>query len=211
LSTLPPPFSHAKKFSSYGYSQVRKLSLPIPEALAILTLLLPVITGISAEAINRLLRIQTPQTRPTLLLLAILAFQIICDTIIATLSLVHLIPGSALNCGLETRWTQLYRSKDEGAIRRIQDTFHCCGLNSPVDRPWPFPRGGPSDPNRIGADQCQRLTGINTSCMGPWRQAEQMSAGLFLTVALVIFLTKVMLCCSPISPPPVPPRTNNQA
>lgn len=176
---------------SYAYSQIHKLSLPIPEALAILTVLLPVITGLSTQAIRRILRTHTPQTRPTLLLLALLALQVIYETVIATLSLTHMIPGTALNCGLDTQWLQLYRSKNEGAIRAIQDTFRCCGLNTPVDRPWPFPRGSPNSPDHIGADQCKRLTGTNVSCVGPWRQAEQINAGLLLMVAFLIFLLKV--------------------
>src|SRR5439155_569185 len=49
--------------------------------------------------------------------------------------------------------------------------------------------GRPED--GFGADQCQRTYRRDRSCVGPWRQAEQINAGVFFTVVTVIFLVKV--------------------
>ncbi len=78
-------------------------------------------------------------------------------------------------------------SKDETAIKRIQNTFDCCGFNALADRAWPFPS------KDIDARECQRRFDRTQSCAGPWRQAEQINAGLFLIVAAVIFLGKVWM------------------
>lgn len=79
----------------------------------------------------------------------------------------------------------MFRTKNEGAIRRIQDTFDCCGFRSTLDQAWPFPT------KDIGAGSCAARYQRNTPCEGPWRQAEQINAGLLLLVAVVVFLAKV--------------------
>lgn len=83
----------------------------------------------------------------------------------------------------------MYRNKDSGAIRRIQERFNCCGFNTVVDRAWPFPHGRPED--GYGADQCKRMFGRDMPCSGSWRQAEQINAGMFFTVAIIILVLKV--------------------
>jgi hypothetical protein len=109
------------------------------------------------------------------------------ETIVATLSLTDIVP----NCGLEEQWQRLYSNKNGDAIQRIQDRFSCCGFNKVKDRAWPFPQGTPED-NR-GADQCRRLYGRDRSCVGPWRQAQQINSGLLFTVAGTIFVVKVRI------------------
>lgn len=151
--------------------------------LAIITLILPLATFISTQAALRL-RAHNFRAWPALYV-AIFTFQLIYETVIATLSLTYMVP----NCGLEEQWARLYKNKDGGAIKRIQDRFNCCGLNSAVDRAWPFPHGRPED--GFGADQCKRMFERGRPCSGPWRQAERINAGLLLTVALVIFVGKV--------------------
>jgi hypothetical protein len=97
------------------------------------------------------------------------------ETILATLSLTDIVP----NCGLEDQWKKLWRNKDADAIQRIQDRFSCCGFNTVYDK--------------LGADQCKRLYGRDRSCVGPWRQAQQMNSGLLFTVAGTIFVAKVRI------------------
>jgi hypothetical protein len=132
----------------------------------------------------RLLRSHASHPRP-ILYLAIFAFQLIYETIVATLSLTSVVP----NCRLEEQWARLYSNKEGDAIRRIQDRLNCCGFNSAVDRAWPFPHGRPED--GYGQDQCKRMFGRDTPCSGSWRQAEQINAGLFFTVAVTILVLKV--------------------
>jgi hypothetical protein len=172
-------------FFRYAYYQIRALSLPIPQAFAIITLLLPLATAFSTRTAYSLLRSQTARARP-LLSLALFAFQLIYETIIATLSLTYMVP----NCRPEEQWARLYTNKDAGAIRRIQDRFNCCGFNTAVDRAWPFPHGRPED--GFGSDQCRRMFGREMPCSGSWRQAEQLNAGAFFAVAIVIFVVKVL-------------------
>ncbi|KAK4142010.1 uncharacterized protein C8A04DRAFT_30413 [Dichotomopilus funicola] len=63
-------------------------------------------------------------------------------TALATLFTSPLTTGPAFTtCTLSTQWQSLYSSKNEPAIRAIQDTLNCCGFRSTRDRAWPFPRG----------------------------------------------------------------------
>lgn len=169
---------------SYAYSSIRALSLPIPQALALLTVVLPIITGISTHGTSRLLlkskHNQTPQL--TIPLLAIIGLQLIYETVIGTLALTYIVPPSSLICGLETKWQELYSAKNEDAVKAIQDRFNCCGRRSVVDQAWPFP-GSKKTP-------CAEMFPRTRSCLAPWRQAEQVYAGLILIVALAVFIIK---------------------
>jgi hypothetical protein len=69
-------------------------------------------------------------------------------------------------------------------MRTIQDSFKCCGFRTLKDRGFPF--GDPS--------QCAEVFGYKKSCLGSWRKAEQIQAGLLLLVAVVVFVVKVYLC-----------------
>jgi len=86
----------------------------------------------------------------------------------------------------------LFAQKNGNAIRAIQDAFDCCGLNSVVDRAFPF-SGGRS--------QCSEVYGRKKSCFANWRKAEQTNAGLFLLVAFVVFLIKVVSIISLLTGP----------
>lgn len=168
---------------SYAYSQIRYLSLPIPQALALFTVVLPFITGISARGTYGLVR-RSSNSEPyqlTIPLIAVIGFQLIYETIVATLALTYILPPSTLQCGLETKWTQLFRVKDGVAIRAIQDAFNCCGLNSVRDKSWPFTQPATC------ADTFHR----SQSCVAEWRKAEQVNASLLLLVALTVFIIKV--------------------
>jgi len=92
-----------------------------------------------------------------------------------------LVPPRALTCELGDKWMRLFMAKDARAIRAIQDTFECCGLNSVKDRAFPF--GQPST--------CAITYGRSNSCFGEWRKAEQINAGLLFLVAVIVFVFKL--------------------
>ncbi|TVY85685.1 hypothetical protein LAWI1_G008581, partial [Lachnellula willkommii] len=152
-------------------------------ALALFTVVLPLITGVSTQGVRSLIQRSTKneQFQLTIPLIAVIGFQLIYETIVATLALTHMIPPNALKCELNDRWTKLYKNEDTRGIRTIQDTFECCGLNSVKDRAFPF--GAPST--------CATNYGRSNSCFGEWRKAEQVNAGLLFLVAVVVFALKV--------------------
>ncbi|KAI9641057.1 hypothetical protein NHQ30_010485 [Ciborinia camelliae] len=174
--------------ASYSYSQIRLLSLPISQALALFTIVLPLVTGISTQgAVGLIQRAnKKEQNQLTLPLIAVIGFQLVYETIVATLALTYMIPPKSLHCGLEDTWQKLFSSKDERKIRAIQDALNCCGLRSVNDRSWPFRTDAHASGN------CVELTNRSQSCFGTWRQAEQINAGLLLIVAIVIFIVKVI-------------------
>jgi hypothetical protein len=118
-------------------------------------------------------------------LIAVIGFQLIYETVVATLALTYIMPPSSLDCGLETKWQKLFVEKNGKAIKAIQDAFECCGFHSVKDRSWPFP--SPADHPSTCAARFER----NVSCLGAWKQAEQINAGLFILVAVVVFVIKV--------------------
>ncbi|TVY78436.1 hypothetical protein LSUE1_G007220 [Lachnellula suecica] len=169
--------------AGYAYSQIRYLSLPIPQALALFTVVLPIITGISTQGVSGLIQrsSKSEQYQLTIPLLAVLGFQLMYETIIATLALTKIIPPSALSCDLNSKWQSLFQTKNIRAISAIQDSLQCCGFNSVKDRSFPF--GQPST--------CAKDYGRSQSCAGKWRRAEQVNAGLLLLVAVVVFMLKL--------------------
>ncbi|TGO52247.1 hypothetical protein BOTNAR_0330g00020 [Botryotinia narcissicola] len=173
--------------AGYAYSQIRTLSLPISQALALFTVVLPLVTGISTQGAVGLIKRanKKEQNQLTLPLIAVIGFQLVYETIVATLALTYMIPPKSLHCGLEDSWHVLFSAKDDRKISAIQDAFNCCGLNSLGHMASPIK-------NQKGPGSCEALTGRSQSCFGPWRQAEQVNAGLLLLVAVVIFAIKVI-------------------
>jgi hypothetical protein len=125
--------------------------------------------------------LKNEQYQLTIPLIAVIGFQLIYETIVATLASTYILPPASLACGLDTRWQKLFSGKDENAIKAIQDALQCCGFHNPRDRAWPF--GHPST--------CGEVFGRNEGCLGEWRKAEQVDAGLFVLVAVVVFAIKV--------------------
>ncbi|KAA8576071.1 hypothetical protein MFRU_009g00270 [Monilinia fructicola] len=174
--------------AGYSYSQIRSLSLPISQALALFTVVLPLATGISIQGAAGLIERanKKEQNQLTLPLIAVIGFQLVYETVVATLALTYMIPPTSLKCGLEDTWQDLFTSKDERKIRDIQDALNCCGLHSVYDRAYPFR----ADAHAAG--NCVELTNRSQSCLGTWRQSEQINAGLLLLVAICIFILKVI-------------------
>ncbi|KAF4631113.1 hypothetical protein G7Y89_g7022 [Cudoniella acicularis] len=168
----------------YSYSQIRFLSLPISQALALLTLVLPIIAGVSTQGVHVLVQ-RSSRNKPfqlTVPLVAIVGFQLIYETIIATLALTYIAPQNTLKCHMDSRWQELYANKNENAVKAIQDSFNCCGFKTVTDRAYPFL-------NQV-ASSCAVHYKRNQSCFSAWSKAEQENAGLLLLVALLVFVTK---------------------
>ncbi|KAI9718223.1 MAG: hypothetical protein M1812_004213 [Candelaria pacifica] len=176
-------------------SKINALSLPISPYLAAATVLLPAVNGVGLYGARSLVpsnsRHRTKSSShlsgPVLVVGVLL---VIYETVIVTLALTHMVPPSGLTCGLNETWMSLFQHKNSDAINRIQNTFKCCGLHSTRDKAWPFP-----DKNH-GADACVKTLGWQKSCFGDWRQGEQISAGLLLMVALLVFVSKVLFSLS---------------
>ncbi|CZR64141.1 uncharacterized protein PAC_14038 [Phialocephala subalpina] len=183
---IPLLFLLLTALAGYAYSQIRFLSLPISSALALFTVVLPLITGISTQGVRGLIvrSSKNEQYQLTIPLIAVIGFQLIYETVVATLALTYILPPSSLNCGLRTKWMALYKAKDADAIRTIQDAFNCCGFNSVKDMAFPF--------RNQAASECAQTFHRTESCVGPWRKAEQMNAGWLLFVAVIVFSVKVL-------------------
>jgi len=169
----------------YAFSQIHSLSLPIPQALGIFTVVLPLITGISTRGANGLIKraVGKEQEQLTIPLIGVIGFQLIYETIVATLSLTYILPPSFLDCALNEKWQQFYVVRNAKAIRDIQNAFECCGYRTVKDRAWPF--------TEHTASPCSSTLDRTKSCAGDWRKATQVTAGLFLLVAVVVFIVKV--------------------
>lgn len=157
-------------------------------SLGLFTVVLPLITGISVQGANTLIAqaVKKERYQLTIPLIAVMGFQLIYETVVATLALTYILPPSSLNCGLNERWQQIWLTENERAVKDIQDAFNCCGFTTVKDRAWPFSK-------RV-ASSCAETFGRTKSCAGPWRKAEQTTAGLFLLVAVVVFCIKVSQC-----------------
>jgi hypothetical protein len=121
------------------------------------------------------------QNQLTIPLIAVIGFQLMYETVVATLALTHILPPDALVCGLRDSWMKLVAAKDGDAIRAIQDSFKCCGFSTVKDNAFPW--GQPSP--------CQDIFGYKKSCLKVWRRSEQINAGLLLLVAAIVFILKV--------------------
>ena len=110
---------------------------------------------------------------------------VIYDTAIATLALTHMVPPASLICPLHRQWELLFSSKNVEVIRRIQDRHQCCGLRNKHDMAWPFPDKFHT------INSCAETFNRERGCLGEWRKDTQITAGLLLLVAVVLFLLKV--------------------
>jgi hypothetical protein len=180
----------------YALHKMRALHLPIPTVLGAFTLVLPAITGLVLETLTSSAN-STDQsgkavvkwspkfgTRASLSQYAI-PLLFVYETVLATLAGTYLAPVSGLRCGLDERWRDLYKAKNEKAIRRIQDAFNCCGLHSRVDMAYPFP-----SKERL-ADACLKMYERKSNCFEAWRGEERGMAGLILAITAGVAVWKV--------------------
>lgn len=170
--------------AGYAYSQIRYLNLPISQALALFTVVLPFTTGISLRGTAGLIARSKKGERNQLIipLIGVIGFQLIYETIVGTLALTNILPPSSLVCGLRERWMSFFNMKNERAVKAIQESLKCCGLGTVKDHGWPFK----------SPTACLEIFGWDQPCLGKWRQAQQINAGLLLLVAVLVFILKVL-------------------
>lgn len=179
-----------------AFYRIRANGLPISIVTATATMMLPVLTGAGLQRAHRLASSSNQylaSAKPSVSWSILVAFMllIIYDTAIATLALTHMTPPNDLICPLERRWSQLFSSKNAAIIRTIQERHQCCGFRSVQNMPWPFP-----DPSHT-LRSCAQTFGRERGCLGGWRQDQQITAGLMLLVAVMVFVLKVSNITSP--------------
>ena len=162
----------------------------------------PVITGIGLQRAIRIVARSNSyfdSAKPSISWSSFVAFVflIIYDTVIATLALTDMTPSNALICPLERRWSQLFSNKNAVVIRSIQEKHQCCGFRSVQQMAWPFPD------RSHDASSCANTFGYQQGCLRGWRKDQQITAGLILLVAIVLFVLKVSSTVGPEEAPPI--------
>lgn len=168
------------------------MALPISTVTATATIVLPIFVGVTLRGARSLIRyshggLGDAKMSFSWSVVLLIILLVIYETVIATLALTHITPPNDLSCHLDRQWSWLFSNKNVDVIRRIQDRHQCCGLHSVQDRAWPFP-----DRSHTAA-ACHETFGRQQNCISGWRQDEQITGGLMLLVAVVVFLTKVYL------------------
>ncbi|KAK6447767.1 hypothetical protein FP744_10004017 [Trichoderma asperellum] len=156
------------------------LSLPVSSAVTILTVLLPVFSFLNSFIYPSLLHSARNSSNPLHRLSPTIlqTLQGLFTTILATLLFEKVVPSESVECLIDNQWLHLWRDRNGEAIRLIQDTLNCCGLNSLKDRAYPI-----SDPKA-----CAGMFGRNQVCRGPWRSALRSSAGADFGVVVAVGL-----------------------
>ncbi len=200
--THPPPRSYEKHTAS-------ALALPVSQTLPVLAILLPFLGILNAAlpfllaAAQRGLRGHRPRLRPalsatpvadilvpTLSVRALQLAQLVLAVVLATGFFANAAPSDVRTCLVGTTWQRMFASKDAATLRRIQDAFNCCGLNSVRDRAWPFAEdlaGG------IGGAPCADRFGRTQSCAAPWTAALQSMGHTEGVVAVLVAVLQVVL------------------
>lgn len=161
-------------------------SLPLANIIGALGVALPPLAGVALSIVTGLNSdlARKGHLQTSRVFQIVIAFFLVYETVIATLAGIHLSPPGSLNCALRETWESLFRTKDAGSIRRIQDGFNCCGFNSPRDMAFPFPDA------HHGSDACLVRFERSGACLEPWRQEEQKVAIMLLVVPLAVFVWK---------------------
>jgi hypothetical protein len=128
---------------------------------------------ISAVVIQLAARTLKNRYRNAALLSGIVCYILtLIPVVLLTLALIYGVPSQLLSCSLESQWDHLFRTKNADAVRAIQGSLRCCGLNSMHDRAWPFPS------NDVDARECERTQGWTVRCLDGWREQETTMAVL---------------------------------
>lgn len=171
----------------YQHLNAVSLSLPLSSASTIAAILLPVLSFLNTLYYNfhSLSSTRAGSRDPVFLPQALQVLQTIFATVLATTFYSDISSDSAQRCLLSTRWQKLWSDHDSAAVRRIQDTWDCCGFNSIKDRAWPFPHKGSPQPD------CATQWGRTIACGQPWGGAMRQSAGLEFGIVVVVSLLQV--------------------
>lgn len=172
---------------SYLHLNAVSLSLPLPPASTIAAILLPTLSFLNTfyYNINSLSSTRVNSRVPVFFPQALQVLQTILTTILGTTFCSDISSASMQHCSLSTRWQQLWTSHDSASIRRIQDTWDCCGFNSVKDRAWPFPDKGNPQPD------CATQWGRTLACGQPWAGAMKQMAGLEFGIVVAVGLLQV--------------------
>ncbi|KAK3293579.1 uncharacterized protein B0H64DRAFT_477092 [Chaetomium fimeti] len=201
----------------YEHVTISTLSLPVPPALTILTILLPLLSPLTTLLAPRLFnqprhtrkRLAIPQDdnhhnnnnhpqppnnrtrKGTTTLLPPLTHlaQLLLTTILTTLYTSTLATPTTTDCLLTHRWTTFWKSHDAPAIRAIQDALSCCGFRSTKDMAWPFPHGSGKG---AGAGACEAQFGRHEPCLPGWEGALRRAVGGELGVVLAVGALQVL-------------------
>ena len=170
--------------------RIKAYAIPLSRVTATATIILPVITGIgmrSAQTLASRSNGFAPKAKNSIPWTPTVVFMllVIYDTAIATLALTHMVPPASLTCPLKRQWELLFSHKNVEVIRRIQERHQCCGFRNKHDMAWPFPD------KRHTINACAETFKREQGCLGEWRKDVQITAGLLLLVAVVVFLLKV--------------------
>lgn len=171
--------------SSYEHVSSFALSLPLKPGLTFVTILLPLLAGANLLSLPYLTSKGPRRSGSVLGFLHPVVPQVlqgIVTTVLATLYFSDVVPSASMGCELSTQWQHLFRTKDERAIRAIQEAFQCCGFRTVKDMAWPFP------PTAV---QCPARFDRSLACQGPWTSALQRSAGVNFGVVAAVGIIQV--------------------
>lgn len=151
--------------------------------MTILTVLLPIVSFLNSFIYPSLLHSARNSSNPfhRLTPTILQTLQALVTTVLATLLFENVVPSATVECLMDNQWLRLWRGRNAEAIRLIQDTLNCCGLNSLKDKAYPI-----SDPKA-----CAEMFGRNQVCKGPWRSALRGSAGADFGVVVAVGLLQV--------------------
>jgi hypothetical protein len=155
---------------SYAWARSAYFSLPLPMSVPAVSAFHPVVSAVVIPLAARTLK---NRYRNSVLLSTTVSYILaLIPVVLLTLALIYGIPSQLLSCSLESQWAHFFRTKNADAVRAIQGSLHCCGLNSMHDRAWPFPSKG------VDARECERTQGWNVRCLDGWTEQETRMAGL---------------------------------
>lgn len=162
---------------SYVCARSAYFSLPLPMSVPAISAFHPILSAVVIPLTARTLKNRYGNAA---LLSSIVSYLLtLIPVVLLTLALIYSYPSQLLSCSLERQWDHLFRTKNADAVRAIQDSLRCCGLNSRHDRAWPFPSNG------VDARECERTQGWNVRCLDGWSEQETTMAGLVAVASVV--------------------------
>ncbi|PFH62319.1 hypothetical protein XA68_14179 [Ophiocordyceps unilateralis] len=169
---------------------VSHLSLPLPSAMTIATVLLPIGAFLNAYVYpNLLLRASRAPPRCSRLApqrlapLVLQGLQALLTAVLATALLLRgVVPSPfVVDVLLDDRWRALFQDRDALRIELLQDSFNCCGFRAVDDRAFPFT-------GQSCVDEYHR----HISCRDPWASAMQATSALDFAVVLAVGLMQLL-------------------